>query len=67
MDLIGNMLPILVILALIATMGALATGIVSMVRGGAFDRKHSGQLMFTRVGVQGVAFVLLLLALFLSL
>ena len=41
MDLKGNMLPILVILALIATMIARASGFVSMVRGGAFDRKHS--------------------------
>lgn len=61
-----NPLTILIILALIATVAALGTGIVSMVRGGEFDEKHSTELMFARVGMQGAAVVLLLIALYLG-
>ena len=58
-----NFLTLLIICALLATIGAFATGVVSMVRGGDFDLKHSTQLMWARVGFQGVALTLLLLAL----
>ena len=61
-----NPLTILIVLALIATVGALGTGIVSMVRGGKFDEEHSTELMFARVGMQGTAVVLLLIALYLG-
>lgn len=61
-----NPLTILIILALLATVAALGTGIVSMVRGGEFDEKHSTELMFARVGMQGAAVVLLLIALYLG-
>lgn len=61
-----NPLTILIILALIATVAALGTGIVSMVRGGEFDQKHSTELMFARIGMQGAAVVLLLIALYLG-
>lgn len=54
----------MIILALLATIGALGTGIVSMVRGGEFDRLHSTQLMYARVGFQGLALVLLIVALY---
>lgn len=53
MDLKDNMLPILVILDLIATMIACASDFVFMVRGGAFDRKHSGQLLIAPIGGSG--------------
>ena len=42
------------------------TGILSMVHGGEFDRKHSTELMYARVGMQGVTLLLLLLAIFLA-
>ncbi len=61
-----NPLTILIVLALIATVGALGTGVVSMMRGGEFDEKHSTELMFARVGMQGAAVVLLLIALYLG-
>lgn len=61
-----NMLTIVIILALIATVIALGWGIVSMVHGGAYDEKHSHQLMGARVGLQGLAFLLLLFALFMA-
>lgn len=59
-----NSLAVLIVLALVATIGALATGVGAMARGGEFDRKHSTQLMWARVGFQGVAVLLLLAALY---
>jgi hypothetical protein len=59
-----SLLSLLIVLALLATIGALGAGITSMVRGGEFDREHSTQLMLARVGFQGVALVLLLVALY---
>ena len=56
----------MIILALLATIAALGVGIVSMMRGGDFDQKHSTQLMYTRVGFQGAALVLLLIALYVA-
>lgn len=60
-------LTVLVIFALIATIVALGWGIGSMAHGGAFDAKHSHQLMSARVGFQGLAIVLLVVALLVSL
>jgi hypothetical protein len=61
-----TLLTVVVVLAVVATAGALASGIVSMAHGGEYDRRHSGQFMFARVGLQGLTLVLLLLALFIS-
>ncbi len=58
-----TLLTAVIILAVVATAGALAGGIVSMAHGGEYDRRHSGQFMFARVGFQGLALVLLLIAL----
>ena len=44
----------MIILALLATAGALGAGVVSMVHGGEFDQKHGTQLMASRVVLQGV-------------
>lgn len=52
--------------ALIMTVGLIGTGIWSMAHGGEFDREHSTQIMFARVGMQGITFLLLLLAVYLS-
>ena len=61
-----QLLTVMIILALLATVGALGAGVVSMVRGGEYDQQHGTQLMFARVAFQGVAFVLLLVALFIA-
>lgn len=61
-----DVLNMAIIGALIMTIGVIGTGIWSMAHGGEFDRKHSTQLMFARVGMQGVTFLLLLLAVYLS-
>jgi hypothetical protein len=59
-------LNVVIVAALLVTVGVIGTGIWSMAHGGEFDQKHSTQLMFARVGMQGVTFLLLLLAIFLA-
>jgi hypothetical protein len=61
-----EVLNVAIIGALIMTVGLIGTGIWSMAHGGEFDRKHSTQIMFARVGMQGVTFLLLLFAVYLS-
>lgn len=55
---------IAIILALISVLGALALGIVSMVKGGEFNKKHGNKLMRMRVILQGLTLGLLALAFF---
>lgn len=62
-----RMLTILIVLAAVATAAALAGGVASMAHGGEFDRRHSHQLMFARVGLQALALLLLIAAIVLSL
>ena len=62
-----ELITILIMLALIATVVSFGGGIVSMVQGGEQDRKHSAQLMFARVGFQGLALLLLAVALLVDL
>ena len=64
---IVEILTVIIIIGVLATVGALLTGVVSMVRGDDFDQAHSHQLMFTRVGLQGITLLCLLLALYLVL
>jgi hypothetical protein len=61
-----NILTLTVILALVAAIGALFWGVGSMAHGGSYDREHSEQIMFTRVGIQALAFVLIVVALIFS-
>ncbi|HJX17841.1 MAG TPA: twin transmembrane helix small protein [Acidiferrobacterales bacterium] len=56
----------LVVVALLATVAVLVTGIVSMAHGGGFDQRHSHQIMFARVGLQGITLLLLLVAFWLA-
>jgi len=57
-----TVLTILLGLALAAVLAVLATGVVSFIAGGEFNRKYANKLMRLRVATQAVA-VLLLLAL----
>ena len=61
-----NILTITVILALVAVIATLVWGVSSMAHGGSYDREHSEQIMYTRVGIQAAAFVLIVVALFFS-
>jgi hypothetical protein len=55
---------ILIVLALLATIAALGTGIIDMMRGRQFEQQSS-QAMWARIGFQGIAVLLLLIAIFL--
>ena len=61
-----DILNVVIMAALLMTVGLIGTGIWSMAHGGEFDQKHSTQLMFARVGMQGITLLLLLLAMFLA-
>jgi hypothetical protein len=61
-----NILSVLIVVALLLTIAVLGTGIWSMAHGGEFDRKHSSQLMFARVGMQTVTLLLLFFAVYLA-
>lgn len=52
---------ILVILAMLATVGVLVTGLISFAKGGEFHKKNSNKLMRWRVGLQLLAVVLFLI------
>lgn len=56
-------MPILMALTLLAVLGVLFAGLVSMARGGEFNRKHGNRLMRWRVALQGLAIALFALAL----
>ncbi len=58
------MLDTLVVIALVATLAVLLAGVVTMAKGGAFNRKWGNKLMRARVARQALA-VLLMVALFL--
>lgn len=55
-------LPVLIVIAVLATFGALAFGLVSMVRGGEFNARNSNRFMRMRVLLQLAAVVLIGLA-----
>jgi hypothetical protein len=62
-----QILTVIIVIGLLATTGALLMGVVSMARGGEFDRRHSTELMFARVGLQALTLICLLIALFIVL
>lgn len=47
---------------MLCVLGALALGIFSKVKGGAFNEKYGNKLMRLRVGLQGLALLMLALA-----
>jgi hypothetical protein len=55
----SSALPVLIVIAALATFGALAFGLVSMVRGGAFNARNSNRFMRLRVLLQLAALVLI--------
>ena len=61
MDIVEAVFPVLIGAALVAVLAVLFTGIVSMFRGGEFNRKHANKMMRWRVGLQGLAVVIILL------
>jgi hypothetical protein len=53
---------ILMGLAMIAVLGVLVLGMVSMINGGAFNKKYGNNLMRWRVGLQAAALAFFVLA-----
>ena len=58
-----NLLAILLLIAMFATLGVLAVGLAGFFRGGEFNRKYGNKLMQARVALQAIAVVLLLVIL----
>jgi hypothetical protein len=59
-----GILPILVVVFALATLGVLIVGVIAMVRGGDFNRRNSNRLMRMRVILQGITLALLALLFF---
>jgi hypothetical protein len=58
-----GVLTVLLMIAMLATLGVLAVGIAGFFHGGEFNRKYGNKLMQARVALQAVAVVLLLIIL----
>lgn len=52
-------LTVLILVAMAATFGVLVVGVISMLRGGKFNKEWSNKLMRMRVGLQLVAVLLI--------
>ncbi len=57
---------IIVLIALLITLGILLTGVIGMARGGEFNQKYGNKLMRMRVIAQFSALMLMMLFAFLS-
>ena len=53
---------ILMIVAMLATLGVVVVGVISMARGGAFNRRNSNRLMRLRVVLQATALLFFVVA-----
>lgn len=51
-------------LAGLSVLGVMVVGIISMTKGGEFNKKYGNKLMQARVGLQGLALLMLALAYF---
>ena len=58
-----NLLTTLLLIAMLATLGALAVGLAGFFHGGEFNRKYGNRLMQARVALQAVAVLLLFMLL----
>lgn len=53
---------VVIVLAILATVGTMGLGLLAMSGGGSVDRTFSTPLMWTRIGLQGATILLLVLA-----
>ncbi|MFN3827310.1 MAG: twin transmembrane helix small protein [Micavibrio sp.] len=58
----SNIFIIMMIIAMLATLGALGLGLFAMVKGGEFNKKNSNKMMQLRVMLQGLALFFFVLA-----
>jgi hypothetical protein len=59
MDALEAIFPALIIATLVAVFVVLIIGVISMSRGGEFNRRHGNKLMRLRVGLQALAVLLI--------
>ena len=57
----NTILPALTLISMFVTLGILVFGVITMIRGGDFNRRNSNKLMRARVIMQGVTLALLAL------
>ncbi len=57
----SGVVPVLIVVAMVATAGVLLVGVMSMLVGGRFNQKYSNKLMQWRVLLQALAILLVLL------
>ena len=58
---LNSILPFIIITVLIAVLIVLLIGIISMLKGGEFNKRWGNKLMRARVALQGLAIILILL------
>lgn len=62
----SGFLPILIVIAILATVGVLMVGLFAMARGGKFNSKYSNKLMRARIVFQFLAVILIVILGFIS-
>ena len=55
----SSFLVVFVVIAMVATLGVLAVGVIGMANGGEFNRRYANKLMRARVALQALAIGLL--------
>ncbi len=54
----SSFLVVFVVIAMIATLGVLAVGVIGMANGGEFNRRYANKLMRARIALQALAIAL---------
>ena len=62
---LNSIFPFIIITVLIAVLIVLLIGIISMLKGGEFNKRWGNKLMRARVALQGLAIILILLTAYL--
>ena len=62
---LNSILPFIIMTVLIAVLIVLLIGIISMLKGGEFNKRWGNKLMRARVALQGLAIILILLTAYL--
>jgi hypothetical protein len=57
----NSLFPTLVIISMLITFGIVVFGVITMLRGGEFNRRNGNRLMRARVIMQGVTLLLIVL------
>ncbi len=59
MEAVQAIFPMLIVIALVAVLIVLLTGVFGMLRGGQFNKQYGNKLMRLRVALQGLAVLLI--------